>query len=146
MTINLDEIEKALGEATPGPWECDERVGCISVHPKQDANCICDVTDQVAYWNGFMEDGCWNVKQSDSKNAHLIANAPEWLRKLVEQNRAILARNEELQRRVDRLEMALTGIKEESAKFATDESVIGYVCIGIYTCAESALSKEQDDV
>lgn len=97
MTINLDEIEKALNEATPGPWECDERVGCISVHPKQDANCICDVTDQVAYWNGFMEDGCWNVKESDSKNAHLIANAPEWLWQLVERVRKLESAMKELQ-------------------------------------------------
>lgn len=53
--------------------------------------------------------------------------------------RYLLARNEELQRRVDRFELALSGIKEESSKFATDESDMGYIFIGIYTCAESAL-------
>lgn len=77
--FSVAKVREMLAKATPGPWECDERVGCISVHPMQNANCICDVVDQVAYWNGFMKDGKWDVKESDSANARLIAAAPTLL-------------------------------------------------------------------
>lgn len=60
--------------------------------------------------------------------------------------RYLLARNEELQRRVDHLEMALGAIKEEAATFASDERDLGYIFIGIYTLAANVLdAKEHDD-
>ena len=58
----------------------------------------------------------------------------------------LLARNEELQRRVNNLESALVGIKEEAAAFASDERDLGYIFIGIYTLATNVLdAKGQDD-
>ena len=58
----------------------------------------------------------------------------------------LIARNEELQRRVKRLESALGAIKEEAAAFASDERDLGYIFIGIYTTATNVLdAKDQDD-
>lgn len=101
MSEWTETVRAMLEKSTPGPWECDERVGCISVHPMQIANCICDVVDQVAYWNGFMEDGKWDVKESDSNNAKLIAAAPTLLREACERIEALEVLKEECEFALD---------------------------------------------
>ena len=101
MTINLDEITKALGEITQG---------------------------------GFVD------PYLNDENAHLIAHAPEWLRLLVEQNKEILARNEELQRRVEKLEKALQFYARLDEDMSYDEIEEDHG-----RRAVEALAKEQDD-
>lgn len=78
MTINLDEIEKALGGATPGPWEHIKRID----HGKE--------THYIrpTYMGEYVAQ-CGSEQYYSDKDAHLIANAPEWLRLLVERVRRL---------------------------------------------------------
>lgn len=76
MSINLDEIEKALGEITQGDWELWEE-HTEDRGTRYGVKCL-----------GF---GRVNFPAfcSEKENAHLIANAPEWLRLLVERVRKL---------------------------------------------------------
>lgn len=76
MTINLDEITRALAEATPVPWKHVKRIEYDTV-----SHYVCPTDIEV--WVAK----CGSEKYYSDKDAHLIANAPEWLRLLVERVR-----------------------------------------------------------
>lgn len=88
--VNLDEIEKALTEATPSPWKEGRVTYAVEAEyarfREKKIAAIATVHEQVTLGSPFD----WRA------NAHLIAHAPEWLRLLVEQNKELIARNEEL--------------------------------------------------
>lgn len=68
--IDLEEIERALSEATPGPWSKFEREGGVVY-----ANLGCENQTMVA--------------RADCRNATLIARAPTWLARLVAEVRRL---------------------------------------------------------
>lgn len=78
MTINLDEITRALAEATPGPW-LDYCILNVSTgggeHRVNNPHLGVDVAR------------CGSSVPYSRQDAHLIAHAPEWLRLLVERVR-----------------------------------------------------------
>lgn len=82
MDLNLDEIEKALGEATQGKWGKHE-----NPHIKSAINCGDKHIAMVNYSHRGLPGDVFGVEHE--ANAHLIANAPEWLRLLVERVREL---------------------------------------------------------
>ena len=73
-------------KATPGPWICDLRVGCVAVYPENigRVNCMGDSEGKrLFYRNGFQvkdENGYfkeWCVKPQDVDDAEFIAQARE---------------------------------------------------------------------
>jgi hypothetical protein len=70
----LTEIREALEKATPGPWYMSKLAKGYLM-----ANCGCSTKD-IATFIEYNEDGSVHVEFDNwGNNAHLIANAPEWL-------------------------------------------------------------------
>jgi DNA repair ATPase RecN len=80
----LDEIKKALQAATPGPWEYEMWEGCADVYPTTGRHVpICQL------WTKTEE-----PMENAENNAHLIANAPEWLQWAVQEIERLREENE----------------------------------------------------
>ena len=87
----INEIKEALDKATSGPWERMNRTDVFTTLEAANREGIkSDDTDgwQIADCNvglTYLEDGSISELSIDEKssNAHLIANAPEWLRYLI---------------------------------------------------------------
>ena len=80
LKVDLELCNKA----TPGPWICDLRVGCVAVYPENigRVNCMGDSEGKrLFYRNGFQvkdENGYfkeWCVKPQDADDAEFIAQA-----------------------------------------------------------------------
>jgi len=91
MTIKLDEITRALGEITQGEWFVDPEGPEYSVNYKGPLNTFRHVAMVSCYIQRHGD------KEENEANAHLIANAPEWLRLLVERVRTLESAMKELQ-------------------------------------------------
>lgn len=73
----IDEIKQALAAATQGPWESK-----TNRHPELNGNdwgWISSKGGQIGTWSGSRNENYRN-------DNHLIANAPEWLRCLIQEN------------------------------------------------------------
>ena len=81
MSLNLDEIEKALGEITQGEWGIDPYGPRYSISSK--TRPFRHIT-MVSCYAKMVDD-----EKENEANVHLIAHAPEWLRLLVERVRAL---------------------------------------------------------
>lgn len=90
MSLNLDEIEKALGETTQGEWFVDHEHPRYCINLKGE-----DALRHIAMVSCF--DYYYGAAEENIANAHLIAHAPEWLRLLVERVRKLEAIAEEYQ-------------------------------------------------
>ena len=72
--IDVKEIREALDAATPGPWHMSKLAKGYLM-----ADCGCSTKD-IATFIEYNEDGSVHVEFDNwENNAHLIANAPEWL-------------------------------------------------------------------
>ena len=70
-----EDIRKALKAATPGPW---------------DAHDLIAFRDWTVQWQGEDIATVYGTERSPAyENAHLIANAPQWLAALLEENREL---------------------------------------------------------
>ena len=67
-----------MSEYTPGPWKCDERVGCVAVYPASETHECLSGADRwaVHFRMGAPVDGDWTVPEEVLANARLIASAP----------------------------------------------------------------------
>lgn len=104
MDMTLDEISKLLGEITQGEWGIDPYGPRYSISSKDKP--FRHIT-MVSCYAKMADD-----EKENKANARLISAAPTIIRELVEQNKAILARNEELQRRAIRLESGILSALE----------------------------------
>lgn len=119
----IAEIRKALSAATPGPWEWEglqrSRPGTIYEPPEeyQPATIYVEIENHEVVSIAELHDPMYIVESEDeydtgerylgtaNDNARLLANAPEWLQYLLEQN-------ESLQQQVNMLRMELTELQE----------------------------------
>lgn len=85
MSTLTEEVRKALGEATPRPWEVNGETGIIFDN------------------NGLaLKTGGMYCSEETQSNAHLIANAPTWLA-------ALCDRVEELESDLERIKRSANG-------------------------------------
>lgn len=90
----LDEIQKSLDAATPGPWEAKEK----EVHTAKE-----DI-------EGYKTQVCkFTPSRIAASNIHLIAHAPTWLRSL-------LAEVQRQQGEIERLTAELRTLRDETAE------------------------------
>ena len=107
MSEIVEEIRKALESATPGPWEADdggsETIGIFEV----DGEAICYLSPNV-----YSGAGLRGLEQ-DRDNAHLIANAPTWLRTLLEERDKDRMNAEYLRAVIEQNQRDLQQLREE---------------------------------
>jgi hypothetical protein len=71
-----------MSKFTPGPWNCDKRVGCVAVYAGEKVNCMSDLGEKLFYDDGYKKhnaDGSWEweVSEKSIANARLISAAPD---------------------------------------------------------------------
>lgn len=100
------EIREALEAATPGPWEA--RAWGIDTNDKYSVAQIGEDEKEIAtVWKGIRYPNMPEISDEEAKvNAHLIANAPEWLRQLLAEREALKAEVERLERHIENIERA----------------------------------------
>jgi len=88
----IAEIREALEKATPGPWEYEMWQGMADVYPTSGKRVpICQL------WTKTEE-----PMENGDNNAHLIANAPEWLRFLLSELEREREENRKLMEELDK--------------------------------------------
>ena len=107
----LTEVAERHGKATPGPWVCDQRNGCIAVYAGERRNCMSGMSedsDCILYdRNGIRTEDGWEMPQQRRDDAEFVAASWDDVRRLLGE--------------VERLREALGFIAYSSAHKDADE-------------------------
>ena len=116
----IDEIRARCAEATPGPWNYDERIGGVAVYYGNRVNCIVDSEGRRLYYkNGhFDKKTGWTIDAQSCHDAHFVAHSREDIPWLLAEVERLQAENAALERERDALLQAvesMTSIIREAA-------------------------------
>jgi len=98
----INDIEERCSRATPGPWKCDHRSGCIAIYVGEHRNCLSgiDRDKDCIHYNGSgiynESSGCWEMQQQARDNAEFIAASRTDVVALVAEVRRLNAENFQL--------------------------------------------------